>query len=148
MKEGLPAIHALARQILAHETAAEGPREPMVVAVRVYQRFFACMGRLIGPVGFQVLTARAVSRASARHRMLKSLEVRVEEELSLEGLREDAGAHGAEVTESACETLVAEFIGLVARFLGADILLHLVQQCWPELPVAQLAARVEEKSDA
>ncbi len=148
MREGPPAIHALARQVLAHEAAAEEPREPALVAIRVCQRLFACMGRLVGPVGFQVLITRALSRASARHPLLRPVQVKVEADLSFDGLRESAGAHDAEVATSAGETLVAEFVGLIARFLGADLLLHFVQQCWPDLPVAHLAAELEEKSDA
>ncbi len=147
MREGLPAIHALARQLLAQETAADESEEIASAVIRVWQRFFACMGRLIGPIGFHALISRALSRASASHPFLKPVRVDMQGGFSLDGFAESAGGCEAEELQAAGEALIAEFLGLVVRFLGTDLALQLVQQCWPDLPVA-LSDTSGEKGDA
>ena len=95
---------------------------------------------LIGIAGFRSLLARALTLASAQGSGLST--VQVEPNGSLAGF-DDLG-NQSQVAEAGA-MLIAELLGLLITFIGESLMLSLVRNAWPDLPMFD--DRTMEKSD-
>ena len=133
MPESLtPEVKALASRLMAYEadkiTSGETPKS---AAFRVCDKLHRPLSRLAGIAGFRSLLSRALALASSEVRWLKAVHINADGHL--EGLDEaqlrlarDEGAKGEIV-------LIAHFLGLLATFIGEELMLRLVQEAWPDV---------------
>ena len=126
-----PEVKALASRLMAYEagkvTSHEAPRS---AAFRVCDKLRQPISRLAGIAGFRSLLSRALALANGEVRWLKSVHLNADG--YLEGLDEgqaqlsrDEGAKGEIV-------LVTHLLGLLATFIGEELMLRLVQEAWPD----------------
>ena len=125
-----PEVKALASRLMAYEAGKVRPGEAPSAAFRVCDKLRQPLSRLAGIAGFRSLLSRALALASSEVRWLNAVHINAEG--YLEGLDEaqsrlsrDEGAKGEIV-------LVAHLIGLLATFIGEELMLRLVQEAWPD----------------
>jgi hypothetical protein len=132
MSASLPEVHRLARALLDQEGVGEGADAALPAAERVLQRLAERISPLVGTGGFRMLLQRALRRAAGERAWLEAIELDRDTAWRLVGAEEAARDLPAEEAISTAETLVAELVGLVARFLGADLAIRLVRQSYPD----------------
>lgn len=127
----LPEVRALARTLL--ESASEGPGVDARVDAtqRVLAGLADRLSPLVGMAGFHLLLQRAIRRAQADHGWLSAVQPEAEEPQQLPGAADAVRDLAPEVVAAGTEAAVAELIGLIARFLGADMAIRLVRQSFP-----------------
>lgn len=147
MNEISPDVTALARLLILFETPAPNGTDAVVnTGEHAWNRLEQRLTTLIGPAGFAALATRALALARPRHPVLASFTYGTTHGARLDGLR--AGAR-APVTTDACDvldalvSLTAHFLSVLIRLIGADLVVHLVQQAWPELPPEDVALHLE-----
>jgi hypothetical protein len=119
----------LASLLLVIEAARHaGPLPVLHVAEKLRQG----LTRIAGSAGFRTLFVRSLKMAQAKVPALSALSVWPDGSLRLlipiENPQLAWGAHGA---------LIAEFLELLAQFIGKPVLLTIVFDIWPELDVRQ-----------
>lgn len=122
-----PALQSTARRLI--EDAAAGDSDPIVVALaaeQVFRRLHAHLATLIGVVGFEMLLTRALKLARARLPALSAIEVTPAGTIA--GLAEAVGKRTPAEAFEVPVTLLAQFIQLLAAFVGDDLALHLVSE--------------------
>ena len=143
----------LARRLLASEPArvknwgTEPGAAPLPRAVRVCDKLRTVLTTFAGVAGFRSLLARALTLAAARVPELKN--VTVLKDGSLSGFQNiESGKKNGSAREAAGweQVLVAQLLDLLITFIGEILMLQLVSQAWPDLPVGQLSSVTENKS--
>ena len=86
------------------------------------------LATLTGIAGFRSLLARALTLAKAQAPALNI--VRIEPDGSLTGFGNDE----AQIVEASV-MLIAELLGLLVTFIGEHLMLTLVRDAWPDLPI-------------
>lgn len=135
-----PAVDAAARRLLAAteqpESAGEraaGPAE-VIDAVAVSQaarsttRLAEALARWFGPYGYHALLTRALAEASVRHPVLAAVRVRDPLTPVLDGLDEALETNDPDAVLEGVTAVVAGVIALLARVIGEDMALRLVEQ--------------------
>lgn len=126
-------MRALAQRLLAYEAAALTSSEQDTPAVfRVFEKLRGPLTTLAGATGFRTLLARALTLAKAHAPGISTIQVKPDG--FLEGLSElhDDG----EVAEAGV-LLIAQLLGLLVLFIGENLVLRLVLDVWPDLPVVE-----------
>jgi len=121
----------LAQRLLAYEAAALNSSEQDTFAVfRVSEKLRGPLSTLAGATGFRTLLARALTLAKTHAPGIGAIQVKPDG--SLEGLSElhDDG----EVAEAGV-LLIAQLLGLLVLFIGENLVLRLVLDVWPDLPI-------------
>ena len=121
----------LAQRLLAYEAAALNSSEQDTPAVfRVSEKLRGPLSTLAGATGFRTLLARALTLAKTHAPGIGAIQVKPDG--SLEGLSElhDDG----EVAEAGV-LLIAQLLGLLVLFIGENLVLRLVLDVWPDLPI-------------
>jgi hypothetical protein len=133
MSRALPEVRSLARTLLNGRNAAPGADAQAQAAELVLQRLAERISPLVGAGGFHLLLQRALRRTRAEHPWLDAVQIDPEMPWRLPGMAEAARDRPAAEAAAAAQALLAELIGLLARFLGADMAIGLVQQSFPEI---------------
>jgi hypothetical protein len=133
MSGALPSVRVLARRLLALGERSAAGHDPVEAAHHVLARLADRLSLLVGTGGFHLLLQRALKRALREHPWLVGVQTGVEEPWRLTGVEEAARGANAEDVAAGLESAVAELVGLIARFLGADMAVRLVRQSFPEL---------------
>jgi len=126
---------ALARRLVMVE--ARGLDRPEAVAEageRAWERLRRRLITLIGPEGCDALFARALALSRSDYPMLAGVHYGAANGSGLTGLREIAHEHAPTDVLDALVTVTAHFLAVLARLIGADLVLRLVREAWPELP--------------
>jgi hypothetical protein len=129
----LPEVRNLARRLLESQTTGTSEVPSVAEAERVLVAIADDLKPLVGLGGYHLLLVRALKRAQLRHPALARVEVRRDAEKMVHGLDAAACAVGAEEFVDAVQALIAELIGLIARFLGADLAIRLIRGAFSEL---------------
>jgi hypothetical protein len=121
----------LVQQLLAYEAAALDASERNTVAMfRVSEKLRRRLITLAGTTGFRTLLARALTLAEANVPGLGAIQVKPDGFLeSLSEFSDDGEAAEAGVV------LIAQLLGLLELFIGETLVLRLVLDVWPDLPV-------------
>ena len=121
-----PAIHSLARRLLAGELSRVEPSNSHPdQAVRAIEKLRGPLIRLIGATGFSSLLARALSMARRHAPSLDRLRVQPDGSvIGLDDVQHDLNDGG--------EALVAELLHLLITFIGQSMTLSLVREVWPD----------------
>jgi hypothetical protein len=122
-------IRELAQQLLAYEGARENVAESNVPTLAlVLEKLRRPLVTLAGIAGFRSLLARALTLAKTQTPGLEG--VQIEPEGSLAGL----GDNEVQVEEPGM-MLIAQLLGLLVTFIGERLMLTLVRDAWPDLPI-------------
>lgn len=148
MSTVLPGVRGLARRLLRMH-AADGAADSVARgAEAVLELLGERIRPLLGASGYQMLLLRATRRARQRHEGLETLEAALVAGEGVRGWASRAVAEGGpEDTAEAAESVLAELIGLIARFLGADMAIRLVRQAFPPIHMEGLESGPEESND-
>ena len=107
----------------------------MPAGLRVSEKLRRPLSTLVGSSGFRSLLARALTLAKAQAPGLSAVQIKPDG--SLEGLS-DVGKQG----HAAAGMLIAQLLGLLVTFIGESLMLSLLLDAWPDLPVFET---LEEK---
>jgi hypothetical protein len=124
-----PTIRELAHRLLAYEGARENDEKVNVLAfVLVVDKLRRPLVTLAGLAGFRSLLARALTLAKTQTPGLEGAQI--EPDGSLTGL----GDNEVQIEEPGA-ILVAQLLGLLVTFIGEHLMLTLVRDAWPDLPI-------------
>jgi hypothetical protein len=132
MRPVLPEVRILARALLESGGGGLESDDAMDWARRALRRLAERLTPLVGVGGFHLLLQRSLIRARREHPWLDAIQLEEVSPWSLTGAAEAARGSEPEEVRSAAEALLAELIGLIARFLGADLAMQLVRESFPE----------------
>jgi hypothetical protein len=126
----LPGAFAVdaARRVLAR-TVGEQPREPDQLAEALLAGLGPVVARLresMGDDGCRALVGRASSRAELAHPAVAILRGDDERSVSIDSVRAMIEAHGGAATTAAVEHVLAELTDILARLIGDDMALQIV----------------------
>ena len=137
MSRATPQMRNLASRLVAYETSgnkSSGTNPP--AAFQVCEKLRPHLATLMGKGGFRALLSRALTVASEEASLL--VVVQIDEDGSLEGWdRPEARVSPKELTESAV-LLTAQLLGLLAAFIGDNLMLRLVREIWPKVSLEDL----------
>lgn len=127
MIEPRPSVVRFARAIVRAETANGGVRG-YEGAQRALARLHQQLGKLIGPVGFDVLVARSLVVARRAHPKLCGIGTgRGGVLLGLDAVP----AEDAEELDEAATAVVAQLMELLVSLIGVDLAMTLLRDVWP-----------------
>lgn len=132
-RPSLQQVRALARALLNGDGADQGAEETLRAVERVLSALARRIDPLIGSRGFQMLLQRALKQAQRAHPSLAPVRSERTADPYLTGLDEVAQIASPEEATAAAEAIVAELVGLLARFVGADMAIRLVRQSFPNV---------------
>ena len=136
MSRATPKMRELSQRLVAKEMQRGKSAEEAVAPFFIYERLRPSLSTLMGKEGTRALFARSLSLARLELPNLLSVTV------SDEGLL--AGFETAEASITFQEkfeyriVLVAHVIGLLVAFIGSNLTLRLLRECWPELTFKDL----------
>lgn len=128
-----PEVRALGRMLL--ESASESPKieERLEATQRVLVGLATRLSPLVGEGGFHLLLQRALKRSQADHPWVRAIAPDATGPLAWPGLAEAVDGVEPEEVAAGTETAIAELIGLVSKFLGADMTIRILSQSFPEV---------------
>jgi hypothetical protein len=122
-----------AKRLIAHETRGNKSSQPNNAAgFRVCEKLRPALATLMGNSGFRALLSRALALASAEVPTLRAVEL--QENGSLQASQKFKSNETAEPDIA----LVAQLLGLLVAFIGADLTLRFVREVWPKVPLNDL----------
>ena len=127
----------IAERLIAYETRANkssGAKIP--VACLVSQKLHPPLATLMGDTGFRSLLSRALVLAGTDVAWLRA--VHVKSDGSLEGLDELETQLDPDELLEGCVVLLAQLLGLLTTFIGAQLTLRLARDVWPKLSLNDL----------
>lgn len=128
MIEPRPSTAQFVEAILRAERTRGGGASDADIAQRVFTRLYQELGKVLGPVGFDVLLARALVLAKRAHPALR--DVTAIPGGTLAGLEDTTRDRVA--LEQGGLAIVAHFIELLVTLIGEDLATRLVGAVWPE----------------
>lgn len=144
MNEVSPEVAALARRLILFETHTSDRVDAVVDAgERAWGRLERHLTALIGPAGFAALSVRALALARPRHPVLAGFSYGAVQGERLAGLRTPAPEYAPPAVRDALDALVAHFLAVFVRLIGAELVLRLVREAWPELPPGDVVLSLE-----
>jgi hypothetical protein len=136
-----PEIRELAQRLLAYEVGSDRPAgENLPALAFAVEKLRRPLVTLAGIAGFRSLLARALTLAKEQVTGLSSVRIEADGSLEVGG---DLGDHD-QVAEAGV-MLIAQLLGLLATFIGESLMLRLVRDAWPDLPVVDYSTL--EKSE-
>lgn len=133
------AAEAAARRLMAAaigaEPAADDPdaiTHRMVAAERTSAEVGSILARWFGPYGYHALLSRALIQAQGRHPSLATVAIRSPRVPVLDGLHEAGASYGGEAVAEAVTDVLAGVVGLLARVIGEDMALQLLERSMEE----------------
>jgi hypothetical protein len=127
----------LAKRLTVYERKASAPSETTTPpGFQVCEKLRTPLGTFMGTTGFRELLSCALPRAKAEIPWLGA--VQVNEDGSLEGLKELSAKHKPEELFDGGVVLVAQLLGLLVAFIGAKLTLRFVREVWPTVPLDDL----------
>jgi hypothetical protein len=133
MSRATPQMRDFAKRLIAHETKGNKSSKPNNSAgFRVCEKLRPALATLMGNAGFRALLSRALALASAEVPILRA--VQVQESGALQASEKFKSNESAEADIA----LVAQLLGLLVAFIGADLTLHFVREVWPKVPLNDL----------
>jgi hypothetical protein len=132
MTMATPQLRDFARLLVAHEMLADQPSGTTIPApCYACEKLRLPLALLIGNAGFSALLSRSRALASVEFPWLSSLQVKADG--SFEGLEEIAAQVSTDELFEGCVVLLAQLLGLLAAFIGEDLMLRLLREVWPNL---------------
>ncbi len=144
MTNVFPAIHDLARRLLAIESARAQAADTQVdEAVRACAKLQVPLSKFTGPAGFLSLLSRALVLAKAEVPVLKV--VQVGSDGSLAGFDQIKHDPSVGALEKGRVLLVAHLLELLATFIGESLTQRLACEAWPDASIDSTDLKLEQK---
>jgi hypothetical protein len=124
----------IARRLLAREAAPGSKGKPEMVGAalqRTLVRVSESLHDSMGEGGRNALLVRALARTEADHPALKNIVGLNEGGIQLDGVVASVDAHGVAAVTAAIEALLAALIDLLARLIGEDMAIRLIDHDAP-----------------
>jgi hypothetical protein len=122
-----PVFQSTAQRVIEHAAAGREDTEAIAgAAEQVFQALHEHLAKLIGVIGFRTLLARSLKLARPGLPALAWIEVKPEGTIA--GLVEALAGRSPTEALAAPATLLAQFLDLLAAFVGEDLALHLVNE--------------------
>ena len=127
----------VARRILARDAPGLGsgsvtPEMTILALQRSWTRVIDALRNSMGDVGYAALLARGVARTEGAHPVLNDLRSSTDEGIRLDGIAASAAAHGIERVAAAIEALIAALVDILARLIGDDMTIRLLDPDGPQ----------------
>ena len=136
-------VQDVADWLLVYEATDSASSETDVsAAARVSEKLRGPVSTLAGASGFHALLTRSLILAKSECNSLSG--VRIELDGSVQGLNELPEDQARE----AGRLLICQLLGLLAKFIGESLLLQLVQDVWPDLPLDGADSGGQNRHDA
>jgi hypothetical protein len=133
-----PKLKRMVRRLMAYEYVV-GDKPPYTresLAFRLCGKLRQPLVRLTGVAGFRSLLARALTLTAQRIGWMKAVHVTAEGDLG-EVAEAQAGMPPGKIAEGEIE-LMAQLIGLLVTFIGAELTGQLLREAWPKAAVEDL----------
>jgi hypothetical protein len=140
-----PSIAASAGEssLPAQRGAGETSAVEFAAAGAVFSKLRAHLGRLIGTAGVDALFHRARALASPEFPGLQVVRIEPDGRLTrIDGLTPDSAE---DQTARSLLALLANLLGLIALFIGEDLVLRVIGEVWPDLPAGGAEHVLEER---
>ncbi len=137
--ETAPDLDRLARRLVLAEARGLNRPEALVAAgEQTWERLRRRLIALIGPIGCDALFARALALARSDHPLLADSTADTANGSGGAGVR--ARLREQEPTEAlaALVAVMTYFLTALVRMIGADLVVRLVREEWPDLPPEDL----------
>jgi hypothetical protein len=122
----------IAERLIAYETTENKSSGTNTAAsFPVCEKLRPHLAVLMGSTGFRALLSRALARAEAEVPSLRA--VQVDAAGSLAGFDKLEAQAAPDELAMARVALVAQLLGLLAAFIGEDLMLRIVRDVWPQL---------------
>ena len=132
MSQATAQMRAFAARLIAYENSANKLSAAQTTAAfPVVERLRPHLATLMGSTGFRALLSRALARAETEVPLLRA--VQVDADGSLAGFDKLEGQAATKELAVARVVLVAQLLGLLAAFIGEDLMLRIVRDTWPQL---------------
>jgi len=129
-----PSADRLAQQLLDHEAGEQSSAVELTEATsRILGRLHQQLARLVGAAGCDLLMSRALARSAGMHPLLADVRWRPGAPAGRERPPAPLADQDPHAARTACVTLLATFLKLLADFIGEDLAFRQVQRAWPEL---------------
>jgi hypothetical protein len=117
-----------ARRLLAHGASENGQSPSAVGAAlqRTVSRLSEALRDSIGDDGCQALLVRALAQAEKDHPLLNSVLRNEQDVIHFNGVAASVEKHGAAQVASAVEALVAVIVDVLARLIGEDMAIQII----------------------
>ena len=126
-----------ANRLMAYETGRNKSSETNAPPdFHICEQLRPHLTTLMGNGGFRALLSRALALASAEVPWLRAVHVKADG--TLEGVEELHAQLGADEFFEGRVVLLAQLIGLLVAFIGANLTLRLVREVWPKVPLNDL----------
>ena len=146
MNRATPKMRVLAERIIAYDAKGfKSSRKKQATAFPATDKLRPHLATLMGNGGYRALLMRSLALASVEVAWLRM--VRVAEDGTLEGLDEPAPPAGPEEILEGRVVLVAQLLGLLIAFIGESLMLRLVREIWPRLPLGDLNASKDNQNE-
>ena len=132
MRQSTPQLRQLATRLIAHEARenkSSGTTPP--TAFPVCERLRPTLTALVGNTGFGALMSRALALGQEEVAWLRAVHVKADGLLG--GLTERDAELGGEKFLEGRVVLLAQLLGLIGTFIGADLTMQLIRDAWPKL---------------
>ena len=127
------ALRQLALKVLAqHSGSAAGPEALAAAARRAYEDLARVAAPLIGQVGVDALTGRALHLAQRRYPWLVGTRETKQTEGPFAQVFVTLERQEPAVATEAVVAVFATFTGLLVTFIGEPLTAHLLRKAWPD----------------
>jgi len=134
MTRATPQLRDFAELLIAQEASERKSSETGGPAdFQACERLRPHLATLMGNTGFRALLSRALALTDAEIPWLRAAQVKADG--SLEGLNELAARVAPDEIANGQVILLAQLLGLLVSFIGADLTLRLAREVWPKLSV-------------
>jgi hypothetical protein len=143
MNRAAPLAREIARLIVSVEASGDNSAEAQARAVlRGCEKLRVQLTSVVGTGGYVALASRALALARVDRGLPPT--VRITENGSLEGLAEFASNLQPFVAETDAQAIVAQLLNLLLAFIGEALVLGLIRNVWPDMPIEGLGTGAEE----
>src|SRR5450756_1548455 len=133
----IPQMQDFAERLIACETRENKSSETKTpAAFPVCEKLRPHLANLMGNTGFRALLSRALVRAEADVPSLRAMQVKADG--SLAGLDKPEVQADPEERAKGSVVLVAQLLDLLVAFIGETLMLRIVCDVWPKLPLNDL----------
>jgi len=132
MSQATPLMRNIAERLIAYEAS-----ESKSSGTRTGADFPVCeklrphLSTLMGSTGYRALLSRALARAQVEIPSLRA--VQVDADGSMTGFDKLEVQAAPDELARAPVALVVQLLGLLAAFIGEDLMLQIVRDAWPQL---------------
>lgn len=131
-KSASPKLKQLARRLLEHEASSSKPADAQnSTAFHVCEKLRTPLSKFLGGAGFRALLSRAQALAGKEVPWLLALTLKADG--SIDGLDELEGTFKSRVVAEGEIVLVAQLLGLLATFIGAELTQRFLNEIWPDI---------------